>query len=87
MAKDKRGDAVESFKLTPEQMTFQKKFGNIKKIGEVLNLRMFQLKQETEELKGLYQVLDQEAQNLSPPEESTFELDGMNFPEEQESAI
>ena len=82
MAKDIRGSAVENFKLTPEQKQFQKKLGTIKQVGEVLNARMLQLREESEQLKDLYMVLDEEAKTLSPPEESTFELDGMNFPVE-----
>ena len=83
MEKNEKGALVEGFKLTPEQLAFQKKFQVLQRVGMALNSKAFQLKLESDQLRQMYTVLDEEAKGLVPPTESTFELPDMNFEEEQ----
>lgn len=81
--KDIRGEAVEKYRLTPEQMAFQKKFKKLKQIQQLLEARSLGLAAQLKNEQALWQDLEGEFQTLQPPQKSLHELPGMNFPEDQ----
>ncbi len=81
--KDKRGEAVEKYRLTPEQMTFQKKFKRLKEIQQLLEARSLGLAVQLKNEQALWEDLEGEFRTLAPPQKSLHELPGMNFPEDQ----
>ena len=82
---DKRGEAVPKHKLTKEQMGFQKKFGNLLKVKYFLDSKALILKNEMKEIQELYKGLGEGFKSLQPPQEGTHELQGMDFPQENQN--
>ena len=76
---DERGKPVEKWKLTPEQMNFQKRFRMLKQIQELLQARSMGLAIQMENEQELWQNLEGEFKKLQPPKKSLHELDGMDF--------
>lgn len=76
---DKKGTKVEGFRLTDEQRDFQKKVGQLQDIKKLLGLATLQEKARFGSLMELWQGLEEEFLRLSPPSESTKELEGMDF--------
>lgn len=72
--------AVEKWKLTKEQLGFQKKFRQLKEIGSLLELGTLQKQQELKDLQGLWEELNMETQKLGQqaPKHPTFELFGQD---------
>jgi len=78
---DERGTEVEGYKLTPEQMSFQKKFKMLKQIQELLKARSLGLALQMDNEQQLWENLEGEFQKLQPPKKSLHELPGMDFKE------
>uniref|UniRef100_A0A6M3LB44 Uncharacterized protein n=1 Tax=viral metagenome TaxID=1070528 RepID=A0A6M3LB44_9ZZZZ len=82
--KDKKGERVEKFRLTQDQLAFAKTFRKINDIRD--GLKQFSISYEgsglpTEALKAMWQQLSgkyEELKKLAPPDEPQ-ELDKMNF--------
>lgn len=82
---DKRGTKVESFKLTPEQKKFQKDFKRLRSIQSLLEGATLVNSERTKRLQELWNELNAEFEALkfNIPKESVFELQGMNFEEDE----
>jgi hypothetical protein len=83
MPRDVRGEKVENFRLTKEQMDFQRKTKSVNQIRLALQLKLGMIRKEADNLKVLYDALEQEAQGIQIPQEPIKELPGMNFGEEE----
>jgi hypothetical protein len=82
--RDIKGEEVERYKLTPEQLSFQKRFALLKNIQKLLEGRSLALALQTENERGLWERLNSEFSKLQPPARSINELPGMNFGQEQD---
>jgi hypothetical protein len=80
---DERGKPVEKYRLTKEQMAFQKKFKKLKQMQQLLEARSLGLAMQMENERDLWNNLQGEFQRLQPPNKSIHELPGMDFPEDQ----
>jgi len=76
---DTRGKEVEKWRLTPEQMAFQKRFKMLKQIQELLEARSLSLGLQAQNEQGLWESLEGEFKKLRPPQKSLQELPGMDF--------
>lgn len=81
---DVRGELVENYKLTPEQMKFQKRFKQLKQMQELMQQRSLGLALQMENERELWERLEGEFMRLRAPKQSVKELPGMNFPMERE---
>ena len=81
---DPRGDKVEKYKLTKEQLSFQKQFKMLKQVQELLQARSIGLGMQIQDERELWESLEGEFRNLRPPQKALHELSGMNFKEEGE---
>ncbi len=79
---DKREAPVEKYKLTKEQLDFQKRFKQLQKVRALLQLGTLDVMQRMETMQDLWKSLNLEAQMLQPPEKPINELPGMNFKDE-----
>jgi len=80
---DERGKPVEKWRLTKEQMSFQKRFKRLKQIQEMLEARSLGLALQAQNEQGLWQQLEGEFKRLRPPTKSLQELPGMDFKGEE----
>lgn len=78
---DQKTAPVEKFRLTKEQMQFQKRYKNLKQIQELLQMRTLGVQREAGDLTEMWQMLEGEFQMLTPPSEPVKELQGMQFNE------
>jgi hypothetical protein len=81
---DVRGDKVEGWKLSPEQVSFQRKFKKLKQAREALQMlsqvekeRMLALREAWQQLAISYDGLAKEL-----PESAVRKPQGMQFPDE-----
>lgn len=81
MPKDERTAPVEKFRLTKEQMVFQKRMGTLRQIQELLQARSLLAAGEMKDLRELWRRLEGEFQTLEVPAEPVRELEGMEFEE------
>lgn len=67
---------VEKWRLTKEQLGFQKKFQRLRDIGTLLEIGTMKKQQELKDLQGLWEELNYGLQSLGQqvPKNPTFEL-------------
>ena len=80
---DVRGEKVERYKLTKEQIGFQNNFRQLKKVEKVLRVATEENTQKAQELSVLWEELNQGFKQLqyNAPKKATKELPGMDFKE------
>ena len=76
---DVRGEEVEKWKLTKEQMSFQKRFALLKDIQALLEGRSLALALQARNEQELWESLEGEFMKLQPPQKALHELPGMDF--------
>lgn len=76
---DKKGERVPKYKLTKEQVDFQKNFETVQKVQRALQMKSLALRAAGEQLQMQYAALDRIAQQIQPPEKPMHELEGMDF--------
>lgn len=83
---DIKGDKVESYKLTKDQVKWSKKYKKLKLIEGMIKKQTMIQKQKFNTLQEMYSRLTQEFQGLAQqmPLEQTHEMDNMDFPQEQQ---
>ena len=79
---DKVGEKVEKYKLTKEQLRFQKQFKQLQMIRQLLQADSLRIQFDANNNRQLWRALQEKAQQLPIPRHPTNELDGMNFGEE-----
>jgi len=74
-----RQSEVERYRIAPEQISFQEKYKRLKGIERLLEAHTLATQQRTRTLKGAWQELSGEFQQLqlTAPQEPTEEYDGM----------
>lgn len=87
MPKDKRGEAVEKYKLSDQQKKFQISYTKLREISEMLEAETFRKTQELQDLRQMWQELNQQFQALPIPQSPTRELDGMDFGVEESETV
>ena len=75
------GDKVEGYKLTDQQMAFQKEFGKIQKVKRFLQSRMMDISGQVQNIRQLFQALNEREASLPVPNSPTHEVPGMEFSE------
>lgn len=83
MPKDKRGEAVEGYKLSDEQRRFQISYTKLREISEMLEAETFRKTQELQDLRQMWQGLNEQFKALPIPQSPTRELEGMDFGAEE----
>jgi len=83
---DIKGDKVEKYRVTKDQVEWSKKYKKLKLIEAMIKKQTMVQQQKFKTLQEMYGRLTQEFQGLTQqmPLESTHEMDGMNFPQEQQ---
>ena len=79
---DTKGAPVENYRLTEEQVAFQKKFGTMQKIRKLLEAKTLQLKYEGDNLAEQWKIWETGLKSLDIPTEAVKDLPGMNFEEQ-----
>lgn len=74
-----RQSEVERYRIAPEQISFQERYKRLKRIEQMLEAQTLATQQRTRTLKGAWQELNGEFQQLqlNAPQEPTEEYDGM----------
>lgn len=82
---DKRGADVEKWRLSDEQLDFQKKYKSLRMIEEMLKMETMRLQQEGNELGRMWQILSDKFERISIPRSPVKEMPGMDFGETSEA--
>lgn len=77
---DEKGKPVERYKLTKEQVGFQKRFAKVQEARQFIKSRFGKLSEEVQTLRFMLQFVEDEATQLESPEEPLHDLPGMEFP-------
>jgi len=82
---DIKGENVEKYKLTPEQVSWSKKYKSLKLIETMLKKQIMVQQNKFKTLQEMYGQLTKRFEGLAQqlPQEATHELDGMNFKKEE----
>lgn len=83
---DIRGGKVEKYKITPEMQKILKSYQRLKRVEGMLKYETEVKKQELSSLSEAWGALQQEAAAMESgmPKEPLRELEGMDFPQEEQ---
>jgi len=84
-----KGDKVEKYRLTDEQLKFQKRFRSLNEVRDLLQLRTLGIRSEVEDVEELWRILQEGYQWLkaSQPKESTKQFYDMDFVPKEKGTI
>ena len=84
--KNQRGAKVERFRLSKEQLSFQKSFSRLKEVEQMLQQKQLMVQKEVESMQEMWQMLSEgyKALGIIAPKKPIVEFGDMNFREEPE---
>jgi len=78
-----RGKKVEKYKLTPEQLEFQRKIKALQDTQKLLELGTIKFQRDAQDLRDMWEMLNEEFENIKPPLKKVRELPEMDFGTEE----
>lgn len=73
------GNKVPKYKLTDDQVNFQKQYAQLRKVAKLLEQKTLMLQSQSKSVAEAWLNLRKQFKMLSPPQEPTKEIPGMDF--------